>query len=205
MMNCPSWRVFAVLLIVPKLVAFADETANELDRSRLAKRLPAAVERQVDFVSDVQPIFREHCFECHSGNVEEGELNLAIKDRALRGGEHGKVLVPGDSLSSVLVHLVSGVDDDRMMPPEGEPLSAEQVGILRTWIDHGAKWPEGTDVLDPRVERARRIGRFGDSNELIHLRSRKAILGRRPQLMSILPSSCELISWCPPILPARNR
>ena len=155
MMSCPSGRVLAVLLLLPKFVLFADETANESDRSRLAERLPPAAERPVDFVRDVQPILLKRCFECHSGDVAEGELSLATRDRVIRGGEHGKVLVPGDSLSSVLVHLVSGIDEDRMMPPEGDPLSAGQVGILRAWIDQGAKWPEGADVLDPRAERAR--------------------------------------------------
>ncbi len=121
-----------------------------------AESVPSPVARTVDFVNDVQPILRAHCFECHSAGNEEGSLNLAIKSLAMEGGEHGPVLVRGNSLASSIVHLVSGVEPDRMMPPEdNEPLNAEQIGILRAWIDQGAAWPAGVDVLDPRLEKAR--------------------------------------------------
>ena len=113
-------------------------------------------QQQIDFVEHVQPILRKHCFECHSGEVEEGKLNLAVKSQAMKGGESGAVIVPGDSAASELLQLVSGEDPDRVMPPEGnDPLSKSDVEVLKRWIDHGAIWPDGTDVLDPRLERAR--------------------------------------------------
>lgn len=122
----------------------------------LAEKVPPPVARSVDFVNDVQPILRAYCFECHSAGNEEGNLNLAIKARAMEGGEHGPVLVRGNSFGSSMVHLVSGVEPDRMMPPDDkEYLNAEQIGILRAWIDQGATWPAGVDVLDPRLEKAR--------------------------------------------------
>jgi hypothetical protein len=34
------------------------------------------------------------------------------------------------------------VDPEEIMPPKGEPLNIEQVGILRAWIEQGAEWPE---------------------------------------------------------------
>ncbi len=122
-----------------------------------ATLLPPPIGRQIDFVKDVQPVFRAHCFECHAQGNEEGGLNLGIRARAMAGGESGSVISVGDSASSRLVHLVAGVVKDQRMPPpgEGEPLSDAQVGILRAWIDQGAKWPDDADVLDPRTERAR--------------------------------------------------
>ncbi len=142
--------VLPLSLVIPGILAFAQPPRVTRDL------LPAAVLRPVDFVQDVQPIFREHCFECHAAGNEEGGLNLGLKARVMEGGEHGTVLVRGNSLVSSLVHLVSGVDPDRVMPPEGnERLSAEQIGVLRAWIDQGAAWPPEADVLDPRLERAR--------------------------------------------------
>ena len=118
--------------------------------------MPPAVARAVDFVQDVQPIFRKYCFECHASGNEEGSLNLTLRDRAIEGGEHGAVLVRGNSQASSLVRLVAGVDKDRLMPPaEKERLSTEQIGIVRAWIDQGAKWPVEADVLNPRLERAK--------------------------------------------------
>ncbi len=117
--------------------------------------LPPAATKTVDFVEDVQPILRKHCFECHAGEVEEGDLNLAVRKHALNGGESGRAIVPGDSGSSLLVRLVAGVDDDRRMPPEGnQQLTAAEIGLLRVWIDQGANWPDGNDVSDPRLDRA---------------------------------------------------
>src|SRR5688572_6465069 len=122
--------------------------------------LPPVANRKVDFVKDVQPILRKHCFECHATGNEEGELNLGIKSRAIKGGQSGKVILPGQSEKSRLIQLVAGVNEGEIMPPEGERLSALEVGILRAWIDQGANWPENADVVDARVEQARKHWAF---------------------------------------------
>ncbi|MCA9123975.1 MAG: PSD1 domain-containing protein [Planctomycetaceae bacterium] len=114
-----------------------------------AKSLPPAVERQVDFVADVQPILRKTCYSCHGAEEQEAGLRLDVKARALEGGDGGKSIVPGDSAKSRLITLVAGLDEDTgIMPPEGEgtPLTPEQIALLRAWIDQGANWPEDADV-----------------------------------------------------------
>src|SRR5262249_31299656 len=83
-----------------------------------------------------------------------------IRQRVLEGGDSGPVFIPGDSANSRLIHLVAALDRQEMMPPEGKPLSQEEVGLLRAWIDQGAVWPDGADVLDPRTEQARRHWAF---------------------------------------------
>ena len=118
-------------------------------------QLPAAVEREVDFVKDIQPILRARCYSCHGRELDEAELRLDLKAAALGGGDSGKVILPGRSADSLLIQLVAGVDPDgRIMPPEdeGESLSGDQVALLRAWIDQGAKWPEEADtVVDVRT------------------------------------------------------
>ncbi len=120
-----------------------------------AALLPAAAKREVDFVNDVKPIFREHCFECHATGNEEGGLNLGTRARVMEGGEGGLILMRGNSGASRLVHRVAGIKEDEAMPPEGDRLTDEQIGILRAWIDQGAEWPADADILDPRTELAR--------------------------------------------------
>jgi mono/diheme cytochrome c family protein len=118
--------------------------------------LPPAADHKVDFGRDVQPVFRAHCYECHSAENEEGGLNLGVKSRALEGGEHGPVFSPGRSAASRLIHLVAGIEKDGVMPPKDKPpLSKHQIAVLRAWIDQGAEWPAGMDVPDPRVGQAR--------------------------------------------------
>jgi Protein of unknown function (DUF1553)/Protein of unknown function (DUF1549)/Planctomycete cytochrome C len=135
-----------------------EEQKNQVESGTglLVEKLPVAATRAIDFLADVQPIFRQHCFECHASGNEEGGLNLGIKARVMEGGEHGPVLIRGNSLRSSLIRWVAGIDDGRVMPPEDKPrLTAEQIGILRGWIDQGADWPSHTDVVDPKLERAR--------------------------------------------------
>jgi mono/diheme cytochrome c family protein len=130
---------------------FAAGRPHEVDETRL----PPSAATPVDFLTDVQPILKAHCLECHGTGNEEGGLNLGVRSRVLEGGSHGPVFVDGESARSRLIHLVSGVREGSVMPPEGDRLTAEEVGVLRRWIDDGADWPAGADIADPRLERAR--------------------------------------------------
>jgi hypothetical protein len=140
----------------------ADEVAQNFKAGsdwsavNVAALLPPSANRKVDFVQDVQPILRARCFECHADGNEEGGLNLGVKARALEGGDHGAVFAAGKSAASRIIHMVAGLEKDKVMPPDGEaPLSKDEIGILRAWIDQGAEWPAGSDVPDPRLEQAR--------------------------------------------------
>ncbi len=119
-----------------------------------AALLPPSHPGPVEFVKDIQPLLRKHCFECHSADQEDGGVNLGIRQRALQGGDHGPILLSRDSANSRLIHLVAAIKPGEVMPPEGPRLTPHEVGLLRAWIDQGAIWPTGTDVADPREERA---------------------------------------------------
>jgi hypothetical protein len=111
--------------------------------------------RSVDFLRDIQPILRDNCYQCHAGTTEKGGLNLGIKAKALEGGDSGEAILAQKSEGSLLIQMVSGGDDERLMPPEGnKPLTEEQISLLRAWIDEGARWPDNTDVVDPKMDRA---------------------------------------------------
>lgn len=112
-----------------------------------AEDLPEPVDKPIEFVRDIRPIFKEHCYKCHGVNKQEGGLRLDRKEAALRGGDTGKVILPGKSAQSTLIQYVAGTDPILVMPPEseGDRLSNKEVALLRAWIDQGAKWPEGAD------------------------------------------------------------
>ncbi|MDZ4688523.1 MAG: PSD1 and planctomycete cytochrome C domain-containing protein [Planctomycetaceae bacterium] len=97
--------------------------------------------RKIAFEADVRPILVKACWSCHGSDAQEAGLRLDRKDRALEGGDNGRVIVPGKSAESKLIHLVTGTDPDKIMPPEGERLSAAEVDVLRAWIDQGLDWP----------------------------------------------------------------
>lgn len=102
----------------------------------------------VDFVRDVRPIFELHCYDCHSGDQRRSGLRLDVKSAAMRGGDrHGPDILPGNAAGSPLIHFVTTEDEDQIMPPDGDRLSAEEIAILTTWIDQGAVWPDGVDAV----------------------------------------------------------
>ncbi|HEV2970060.1 MAG TPA: PSD1 and planctomycete cytochrome C domain-containing protein [Pirellulales bacterium] len=113
-----------------------------------AAKLPPATAREVDFIRDVRPLFEARCWKCHGEAKHESGLSLFRKESAFAGGDGGKAFEPGKSAESRLIRYVSGLDSETVMPPEGEGerLTAEQVGLLRGWIDQGAKWPAEADT-----------------------------------------------------------
>jgi hypothetical protein len=72
-------------------------------------------------------------------------LRLDRKAPALAGSDTGQVIVPGDAAGSPLIERVTSEDEAVVMPPDGEPLPADQIARLKTWIDAGAVWPDGSD------------------------------------------------------------
>jgi mono/diheme cytochrome c family protein len=114
--------------------------------------LPPPASKKVDFVKDVQPIFAQRCYNCHGPNKHEAQFRLDSKDIALKGGELGTAIVPGQSADSLLIQAVGGLKADLVMPRKGERLSSEQVALLRAWIDQGADWPDSASIkiIDPR-------------------------------------------------------
>lgn len=111
--------------------------------------LPPAALRPVDFGKEVQPLLQKNCYSCHGAEHQEGGLRLDQKKRALDGGDSGAEIVPGKSADSRLVRLIAGIDEDfSLMPPEGKGtrLTAEEIGLVRAWIDQGASWPDDAQI-----------------------------------------------------------
>jgi hypothetical protein len=114
-----------------------------------AKELPPPADRTVDFAADIQPLLQKNCYSCHGAENQEGGLRLDQKKRALEGGDSGAEIMPGKSAGSRLVRVMAGIDEDfGQMPPDGKgkPLSAPEIGLVRAWIDQGAKWPDETAI-----------------------------------------------------------
>ena len=112
--------------------------AADVDISKLP---PPSDKKGVTYATDIKPLFEKSCVKCHGAEKQKGKLRLDSLEAALKGGEDGKCIEPKDSAKSTLVHSVARLNDDEAMPPKdkGEPLTKEQVGLIRAWIDQGAK------------------------------------------------------------------
>ncbi len=128
-------RLPAVLLLAASAASPLAWTHNARDQPR---KPPAPA---VDYARDIKPILRTRCYECHGPQKRRGQLRLDLRAAALKGGDSGPAVIPGDSERSLLVRRVLGLDGDDRMPKDGDPLPAEHVALIRAWIDQGAFWP----------------------------------------------------------------
>src|SRR5579863_5527944 len=118
----------------------------------MAGQTPPAA-RNVDFHRDVEPLFRAHCLGCHGPAAQQSGLRLDDRAVLLKGGYSGKAaIVPGNSSASPLIQRVAGLPGLTAMPPVGPHLSAEEIAVLRAWVDQGAPWGgESTPAGAPEV------------------------------------------------------
>ena len=106
-------------------------------------------EEKVDFAKSVQGVFEARCIDCHGSKKQKGDLRLDSQEAAF-----AEVIKPGKSGDSELYkHISLPADHEDIMPPKGDPLTKEQIALIKQWIDEGAAWPKGL-VLISAKERA---------------------------------------------------
>ena len=117
-----------------------------------ARQLPPPAQHTVEFAKEIKPIFDVSCIKCHGRGRDQGGFKLDTRETLLAGGDGGPAIVPGKSTESHLIELVQGFDPDSIMPKKGTKLTPEQIGLLRAWIDQGAKWESGVSFgrVEPR-------------------------------------------------------
>jgi hypothetical protein len=128
------------VLVLSLLTATAED--KKLDASKLP---PASDKKGITYENDIKPIFEKSCTKCHGADKQKSKLRLDSLAVVIKGGENGPDIVPGKVDKSPLVFAVAhvGDEDDFMPPPESKsrvaPLKPEQVGLIRAWIEQGAK------------------------------------------------------------------
>jgi WD40 repeat protein len=102
----------------------------------------------VSFDKDVDAVFQKRCIACHSGSIKEGDLDLGSYEGLMKGGKRGTAVVPGKATASLL-YKAAGRSAKPYMPPKGEePVTPEELALIKLWIDQGARAPTG-----PRIRR----------------------------------------------------
>jgi len=140
---CDAARLnhFGCLLVA--LLSLSSALAAE-DKPAPTKAIAIAkVSKKVDFDRDILPVFRQNCLACHNRTTTKAGVILETPEDILKGGDNGKILSPKRGSSSLLLQ-VSAHQKDPVMPPPGNKASAanltpEQLGLLKAWIDQGAK------------------------------------------------------------------
>lgn len=107
---------------------------------------PASTQANVTYETDIKPMLEKSCVKCHSGDKPKAKLKLDTLENIMKGSRNGKVVIPGNSAKSMIVLAPAHAtdDSDEWMPPAKAAdrfptLTGDQVGLLRAWVDQGAK------------------------------------------------------------------
>lgn len=106
---------------------------------------------KIDFQTDVAPILREKCVDCHGPEMQLADLRLDQRQFVIVDGEDRDLIKPGHGSESLLIQRLVDKELGLIMPPffpifpedKAGLLSESQIEILTRWIDQGADWPEG--------------------------------------------------------------
>lgn len=104
-----------------------------------------AQEQKVTFEEHIKPIFREHCTTCHSQGDKSGGLALDTYADAMAGGSSGNVIASGNADGSRLYALMTH-QQQPFMPPDSDPIAAEKLELVKTWILQGMPENAGSKI-----------------------------------------------------------
>jgi len=104
----------------------------------------------VSFSKQIRPILETSCWKCHGAAMQLSRLDLRTRETALKGGDRGPAIVPGNAGESRLFRLVSG-NETPAMPMDGTKLTDEQISAIKNWIEQGAPWEGGAAPASPQA------------------------------------------------------
>jgi mono/diheme cytochrome c family protein len=140
------------LLLTGGLICGTSLFAGEIDVTKLP---PPSTRTNITFATDIKPLFEQSCIRCHGPGRARAGIKLDTRENVIKGGKDGALFEVGKSDKSTLVVAISMLDPKSAMPPGSrnqktdappanppagpKPLTAEEVGLVRAWIDQGAR------------------------------------------------------------------
>ena len=111
----------------------------------------------MQFNRDIRPILADNCYACHGPDKDKRKagLRLDTKDGLFTAIKGDTPIVPGKPDQSDIYKRITSHDPDEVMPQSktGKTLSDQQVGLVKRWIEQGAKY-EGHWAFNPLVRPA---------------------------------------------------
>ncbi|REJ93330.1 MAG: hypothetical protein DWQ34_05675 [Planctomycetota bacterium] len=128
--------------------ALAAVTADWLAKARAVEETLQQGGLWVSFRREVAPIFYDRCLACHNARMAKGRFNMESYAAIMKGGESGPAVEPGDGEFSNLCLQI----EDGSMPKDADPLTAEQIAVIKKWVALGAKLDAGVSPEAPLLE-----------------------------------------------------
>lgn len=160
---------------LPPPMSLASRPVEEMPES-----VPPDTSTKVDFEKHVLPILERSCFECHSSRMKKPKGGIRLDDLELirEKSRSDNLVLPHKASKSMLVKSISlkPGDDDLMPPKDGKPLSAEEIELIRRWVDEGANFGTWTST------RAKSVS-LSTQNEAVEVSQPQQVAARIDQLI----------------------
>lgn len=133
---------FILYLLSVLLICGISSAAEKIDESKLP---PPSDKKGLTYEKDIKPMLEAGCLKCHGPEKPKSKYRVDSREAIIKGGDSEEAaIIPGNSAKSPIVHYSADLVPDMEMPPTDKrdkypPLNKEQIGILRAWIDQGAK------------------------------------------------------------------
>lgn len=115
--------------------ALAAITADWLAKAEAVEDALQAGGQWVSFAEEVAPIFYQRCLACHNARTAKGRFNMESFASMMKGGESGPAVEPGNGeLSNLCIQV-----EDGSMPKDADPLTPEQIALIKKWVALGAR------------------------------------------------------------------
>lgn len=167
-----------------------DASQGETDSKDAPAETAASEPAPIDFYRDVQPILLIRCYRCHAFDLRSGGLRIDSLEHARAGGDSALPILGGDLETNELYRRVSSGDRSYRMPKNSDALPAEELEVLREWVEAGTPWPEiQGDAPQPRnfyeawIEK---LSKLLDRNE-------QAVLYARPFALAFMAAQILLL------------
>lgn len=106
--------------------------------------VPCAQAADISFSKQIAPLLTEKCVECHREAKRKGSYRLDTFEHLAKPGDSEEpALSPGKPDTSELYRLLIVEDEADRMPKKADPLSAEEIALVKQWIAQGAKFDGG--------------------------------------------------------------
>jgi len=111
----------------------------------------------VDFEKEVKPILERRCAKCHAYGKRQAGLSMETRESLLKGGENGKVVEAGKTDGSLFLELLEEEDASDRMPQKADKMPAEEIALLKAWVQEGLPWTKDFAFRHPKAQIAPRV------------------------------------------------
>lgn len=138
----PFFRFSLIITIMGYLLSFQSCTHESLadgsdipnSGSNTLLNIPCSPD-SVYFLNTIKPLINSSCATsgCHDAISKKDGINLTTYSGILN------ILKPGNASDSKLIEIILRIDEERMPPPPRPAMTADQIELLRKWINQSAK------------------------------------------------------------------